>query len=189
MSKDEARQQNCLKGDPIFLWVGRLDANKDPVNVVKAFVQFLSYQPRASLYMIFHTEELIEEIKRIIAPCKQNIFLVGSMPHEQLQRWFSSADFFISGSHYEGGGIAVCEAMSCGCIPLLTNIASFRMMTAGGSFGKLYVPGDVEALLLVLRQTLEMDLEIEREKVLKQFQSALSFEAIADKINQVLVSS
>jgi glycosyltransferase involved in cell wall biosynthesis len=189
MSKVEARRQTHVKGDSVFLWVGRLDANKDPVNVVKAFVQFLSYQPRASLYMIFHTEELIEEIKNIIEPHKENISLVGSMLHEQLQVWFNSADFIISGSHYEGGGIAVCEGMSCGCIPLLTNIASFRMMTAGGSCGKLYVPGNVETLLSVLRQTVEMDLEKEKEKVLNQFQSALSFQAIAERITQVLVSS
>ena len=188
-NKFQAREKTGVKGNPAFLWVGRLDANKDPITVVKAFIQFLSHQPQACLYMIFHTEEMKDAIMRVIEPCKENICLVGNLPHEELQWWFNSADFIISGSHYEGSGVAVCEGMSCGCIPLVTNIASFRMMTAGGSCGKLYVPGDVEALLRVLQQTMEMNLEKEREKVLRQFESSLSFNAIAGKINHVLTSS
>jgi len=186
-----ARSAIAVTGSPVLLWVGRLNANKDPLTVVKAFIDFLSFQPLATLYMIYQTEELLDAIKDLI---KQDgkaipaVRLIGKIPHEQLQTWYNSADFIISGSHYEGGGIAVCEAMSCGCVPVVTNIISFRRMTGPGKCGFLYEPGNDKALLAVLLETRELDMETERARVLQQFKETLSFKAIAKKINQVIAS-
>ena len=82
--------------------------------------------------------------------------------------------------------MAVCEAMSCGCIPILTNIQSFRKMTGPGKCGFLYGPGDDAGLLKMLLQTGQLDMEEEKNKVLRQFKAELSFEAIAKKINAVI---
>ena len=189
IDKEQARVKTKAKGHPVFLWVGRLDANKDPMTMLRAFAKFVVHQPLARLYMIYHTEELKEEIMEY---CKNNetvqhaVELVGKSAHKELQYWFSSADFIISASHYEGSGIAVCEAMSCGCIPILTDIASFRKMTGPGKCGFLYKPGDDTALLKILEQTIHLDKENEKKKVLQQFKEELSFEAIAKKINTVI---
>jgi len=80
----------------------------------------------------------------------------------------------------------MCEAMSCGCIPLVTNIDSFRMMTDNGKCGRLYQPGNSGELLLLLMETQSINIKEESKKVLRQFAGALSFEAIAKKIDQVL---
>ena len=189
MDKIEARKITGVEGGPIFIWVGRLDANKDPLTVIDAFSKFLPHQPHARLYMFFHTEELKQEIINRIGAFKNNIILIGRVPHAELQAWFNSSDFIISASHYEGSGVAVCEGMSCGCIPLVTNIPSFRMMTGHGKCGRLYEAGRADELLQLLIETETMDIEVERKKVLQQFQSALSFKAIAEKIAQVLASS
>jgi glycosyltransferase involved in cell wall biosynthesis len=186
-----ARSALSVTGSLIFLWVGRLDVNKDPLTVVKAFINFLPFQPSAKLYMIYHTQELLQEINDLIKKdivAKQAISLVGKVPHQQLQAWYSAADFIISGSHYEGGGIAVCEAMSCGCIPIVTNILSFRRMTGPGKCGLLFEAGNENGLLAALLNTKEMNLESERSKTLKQFKDELSFQAIAQKINKIIVT-
>ncbi|HMI79394.1 MAG TPA: glycosyltransferase family 4 protein [Ferruginibacter sp.] len=186
-----ARSGLSIDGSPVFLWVGRLNANKDPLTVIKGFTAFLSFQPTAKLYMIYQTEELLPEVSNLIeqdGKAMQSISLVGKIPHQQLQAWYSSADFIISGSHYEGGGISVCEAMSCGCVPVVTDIISFRKMTGPGKCGLLYEPGNDAALLKALSQTRELDLEEERRKTLQQFNEELSFEAIAKKINRVINS-
>jgi glycosyltransferase involved in cell wall biosynthesis len=152
-------------------------------------MDFLKYQPFAQLFLIYHTEELLNEINDVIRQDEkaiQAIKLIGKIPHRELQTWYNSADFIISGSHYEGGGIAVCEAMSCGCIPVITDIPSFRTMV--GNCGLLYEPGNKMALLQVLLQTTGMNREIERGKVLTQFNNELSFEAIGGKLNAVIKS-
>jgi len=189
--KSEARKLTKINGQPVFLWVGRLDANKDPLTVIKVFLTFLKDQPEAKLYMIYQGEELLQQVRDLIGPDERGanaICLAGRIVHEQMQAWYNSADFIISGSHYEGSGVGVCEAMSCGCIPVVTSIASFRRMTGPGKCGLLYQPGNEKDLLAALLQTKEMDIETERNKVLKQFNEELSFEAIGRKIEQVITS-
>jgi len=189
MNRNEAISLTKVEGHPVYLWVGRLNANKDPLTVVKAFIQFAKIHPEARLYMIFQNEDLLNEVKDLISSVNANdkvVILVGKIAHGQLQAWYNSADFIIAGSHYEGSGIAICEAMSCGCIPVLTNINSFRTMTGNGKCGLLYEKANVDDLLAALSKTIKFDMKAEREKTLQQFKIALSPEAIAGKINTVI---
>ena len=189
--EDKTVAKTALKihSNPFFLWVGRLNSNKDPITVIKAFKNYLSFQPEAKLYMIYQAGELLDQVKNLISPeskTKESIVLVGKVEHRQLQVWYNAADFFIAGSHYEGSGIAVCEAMSCGCIPVITDIISFRRMTGPGKCGFLYKPGDPDDLLSKLLKTKEINFESEREKVCQQFKNELSFTAITNKITKVI---
>ena len=186
---DKSVSKNSLgiSGKLVYLWVGRLEKNKDPLTVVKAFKVFLLQNPAASLYMIYQTNELLEEVKKVIAGTTR-IILTGKIEHEDLQKWYSAADFIISGSHHEGGSIAVCEAMSCGCIPVVTDIISFRSMTGRGKCGILYEPGNETDLQTVLIKTQEMNLVTEKEKVLEQYNTELSVQAIVKKIEAVIAA-
>jgi glycosyltransferase involved in cell wall biosynthesis len=183
-----AKQKTCASGNPVFLWVGRLNDNKDPLNVVKAFLKYLKINPAARLYMIYHTDELLSAIKilRENDPDENSIVLIGKVPHDDLLYWYNSADFLISGSHYEGSGTAVCEAMSCGCVPVVTDIFSFRMITDNGKCGLLYEAGNEAALLDVLMQTNVINIKEKQELSLKYFDEKLSFQAIAKQIDEIV---
>lgn len=184
-----ARSVLHIAGSPVFLWVGRLDINKDPQTVVNAFIRFLEHEPSATLYMIYQTEDLLQAIIEQVTEnnkAREAIHLIGKSPHCEMNKWYNAADFIVSGSHYEGSGIAICEAMSCGCIPILTNIPSFRTMLGNGKFGFLYDPGNEKELLSILQETQKLDLASEKEKVLEHFHKELSFEAIAVKISRVI---
>jgi len=189
--QDVSRKETNIIGSPVYLWVGRLNENKDPLTVVNAFLQFSKTVTNAKLYMIFQTDELLSEIKDIISRSAGEanaIILVGSIPHAELPFWYSSADFILSASHYEGSGTAVCEGMSCGCIPILSDIASFRMMTGRGKCGLLFEPGSIPALTATLQQSVKIDMTEERRKTLAQFKDELSYEAIGGRINAVISS-
>ncbi|MGN6640522.1 MAG: glycosyltransferase family 4 protein, partial [Mucilaginibacter sp.] len=187
MDKSEARKKTGATDGIIFLWVGRLNDNKDPLTVVKAFVRFAESQPNVRLYMIYHTEELLPEIRELLSSLiqKDAVKLIGKVLHSELQYWFNSADIILSGSHYEGSGTAICEAMSCGCMPLVTDIPSFRMITNNGKCGLLYEPGNEDALLAALEQTQYIDIKEKQAESLNYFKSNLSFEAIAKKIQAI----
>lgn len=184
--KRNTRKALGVTGSPVYLWVGRLEQNKDPLTVVTAFVRFWQRHPSARLFLIFQTEELLQNIRVCIrnAGAEEAIELVGKQPRHQLEEWYNSADFFLSGSHEESCGIALLEAMSCGCIPIITDIASFRTITAG--CGLLYPAGDEDALLSRLQESLHIDQEEQRKKALQHFQSELSFSAIAQKLTTLL---
>ena len=187
IEKAAAKQQTAVTGEPVFLWVGRLNENKDPLTMVKAFLKFADYEPSARLYMIYHTAELLPQLTDIIknSPNKHTVVLVGKIGHDDLLNWFNSADFIVSASHYEGSGTAVCEAMSCGCIPVVTDIFSFRMITDKGKCGLLYEPGNEMALLSALMQTRTLDSVAMRNKALAYYNKNLSFEAIAGRIDDI----
>ncbi len=191
VEKESALKKTGALGQPVFLWVGRLDKNKDPLTVVKAFIEFLKISPLARLYMIYHTEELLDDIKNVLNKhhiSTDTITLVGLVPNEEMLYWYNSADFIISGSHYEGSGTAVCEAMSCGCVPIVTDIFSFRMITDDGNIGLLYEAGNGAALLTALIKTQQMNMQEQRNKAIAYFKSTLSFEAIANKIEAIAAS-
>ena len=152
-----AKEKTGVSGSPVFLWVGRLNQNKDPLTAIKAFLRFSTLQPDARLYMIYHTDELIAEIKNLL-PQKNDlnpVVLVGKIEHHDLLYWFNSADYFISASHYEGSGTALTEAMSCGCMPVVSSIPSFKKIC--NNFGLFFEPGNEDALFNALQQTMQIN--------------------------------
>jgi glycosyltransferase involved in cell wall biosynthesis len=170
------------------LWVGDLTTNKDPLLTVNAFSKFLKHTPDAQFWMIYSEKKLEQELRDCIAlnNVQSSIHLVGRVSHQDLIYWYNSADFIISASHYEGSGIAVCEAMSCGCIPIVTDIPSFRMMTDNERIGLIYPVGNEEVLLQQLQLSISLNRSEEKKKVLDRFFKELSFDANARKIWEVI---
>jgi glycosyltransferase involved in cell wall biosynthesis len=79
--------------------------------------------------------------------------------------------------------------MSCGCIPVLSDIPSFRKMTDNGNVGLLFTAGDAASLSAALERSVSLPIDVHRKKVLDQFHRTLSFDAIARKMRQVLSQS
>jgi glycosyltransferase involved in cell wall biosynthesis len=187
ISKGIARVKTGVNTNPAFLWVGRLNDNKDPLTIVKAFLRFAAIYAEVRLYMIYQTDELLNNIQQLLHanPYGDNVILVGRIIHDDLLYWFNSSDFLLSGSHYEGSGTVVCEAMACGCVPIVTDIDSFRMITDSGRCGLLYQLGDDDALFATLLETKKIDLKEKQKNCLDYFKSNLSFEAIASRIQEI----
>ncbi|MDJ0840990.1 MAG: glycosyltransferase family 4 protein [Acidobacteriota bacterium] len=180
----EAQRQCGLKGDPVFLWVGRLDANKDPLTVLQAFRTYASENPAARLVMIFHEGDLEGRVRAAIADdaaLRGQVQLVGKLPHEAMETWYRAADYFILGSHHEGSGYALMEALACGLRPLVTDIPTFRALTAEGRQGRLWPPGDVQVLLDCLRNPPPID----PVTVSARYHREMGMNAIARGLNDV----
>jgi glycosyltransferase involved in cell wall biosynthesis len=153
--KQQSRQQTGMDGDVNFLWVGRLNANKDPVTVLRGFEKYFQVNPAAKLYMIYHEDDLLETISYTIEGnnwLKKRVVLVGRIAYQELGTWYSAADYFVSGSRREGGSYALMEAMACGCIPIVTNIPAAMKTIDYGKAGYYYEAGKHEDLSGVLCQ-------------------------------------
>ncbi len=188
VDKTSARAITNLSGSPAFIWVGRLNQNKDPVLAVKNFLLFAESHKQARLYMIYHTDELLPEINSLLPEegTESAVVLIGKIPHHDLLFWFNSADYYLSASHYEGSGTALCEAMSCGCIPIVTNIPPFRAIL--GRAGLFYEPGNAISLLSALNETDLLPVSEKKQELFSRFETELSFSAIAGKFQQILNS-
>jgi glycosyltransferase involved in cell wall biosynthesis len=187
--KENSLMQTGMQGAPSFLWVGRLNHNKDPLTVLKGFALYLRQHPNAALYMIYREESLLPEIKIILEEnplLKKAVILKGSVRHEQLPYWYSAADFYISGSRREGSGYALIEAMACGCLPVLTAIPPFISLTHKGELAFLYPPGNAEALAELLCNLPAIAMEERRRSILQYAKENTSFQAIAERLYVLL---
>lgn len=189
----DKREAKVLLGNspsPLFLWVGRLDANKDPMTVVKAFADYSRHHRSAKLWMVYHGGPLEQEVREFIGTqgLTEHIVLKGYVPHHDLENLFCAADYFLAASHSEGSGYALCEAMCCGCVPVVSDIPSFRKMTKQGECGVLFPVGKAEELHTKLMELREEELLEKSKKVREQFLHELSFQAIAGRISTALLT-
>jgi glycosyltransferase involved in cell wall biosynthesis len=99
--------------------------------------------------------------------------------HPELEGIYNSVDYFVLGSHYEGSGFALAEAMACGVVPVITAIPSFIAMTDNGCAGACWAAGDSDALSRVFLGVLRQPVEDLSKRVRRLFDQQLSYPAIA----------
>lgn len=181
MPRAEARAKSSVDGTPAVLWVGRLNSNKDPLAVLGGFERALGDLPDAALTMIYGADDLLPAVRdrlRRSAALAQRVRLIGHVPRDRMAAFYSAADIFALGSHHEGSGYSVIEACACGLSPVVTDIPTFRVITAGGSFGALWTPGDAASCAAALVGVARRDLSSERRRIGDHFDRALSWPAV-----------
>ena len=178
---DRSRARTGLHGEPQLLWVGQLNQNKDPLAVLEGFEHVLQEIPRARLAMLFHEAPLLEAVADRItnsARLSRAVVLLGARSHDQLEAYYSSAEYFVLGSHYEGSGYALCEALACGVVPIVSDIPSFRMITGNGTAGALWKAGDASAFAAALRTVLARPWHEQSAQARSEWEARLSWPRI-----------
>ena len=184
-NKSTARKTTRMNEGIQFLWVGRLNKNKDPITVLRAFEKYAIAEPGSFLNMLFNEADLLKEIEKLISNSTflaERVRLVGNRPHAEMENWYNAADYYISASWNEGGSYALTEAMACGCIPIVSNIPPSMNAIGNGDYGYYFEPGDSEGLYRLLSQLDHSTIEAFSKKVVDRFNQALSPSSIAEKL-------
>ena len=188
--RPDARSQTSIDGHPVFLWVGNLTDNKDPITILKAFKEVLLELPSAKLWMFYKLQPLENQVKAYLNSCvllREAVTLMGAVPRADLELIYNSADYFLLGSHKEGSGYALLEAMACGVIPIVTDIPSFRYLLGQGQIGKLWEPGHSDMLLGSIKDMLKNSIPKTSQKVRDYFAQHFAFDAITDQLLEVFM--
>jgi len=181
MDRETARSISGVEGRPAVLWVGRLNAIKDPLTILDGFERALGTLPEAVLTMVFGADDLLPAVRRRLkesAALARSVRLVGSVPHDQLAAFYSAADLFVLGSAHESCGYALIEACACGATPVVTNIPPFRVITDNGSIGGLWTHGDAADCARALIAAANSDLNEQRRRMLAHFEQHLSWPVV-----------
>ena len=189
LPRDAARRWSGIDGRPAVLWVGRLNANKDPLTALDGFERAVAHLPDATLTMVYGTTELAADVRARIESSpvlRSRVRLVGEVPHDRLPGFFSAADIFVVGSHHEGSGYALMEACACGAIPVVTDIPTFRAMV--GAVAALWKPGDAADCARALVDIASRDLDAERRVLARHFDRELSWEAVGKRAIEIYQS-
>lgn len=183
--KTFCRAKLTIGNERMFLWAGRLNANKDPLTVLVAFEKYVSSGQNAKLYMIYQEDDMLKEAtERINASTqlKNNVILIGKVAYEEMEIWYSAADYIISASHREGGSYVLMEAMACGCVPIVSTIPASMKMIENGRAGLYFSTGNSDDLYRVLLSLENEDHEPRSSYAAFFFKSEMSAEAIARKM-------
>jgi len=175
-----ARTATGLHGEPGVLWVGHLNANKDPLSVLEGVAQAAMRLPGLQLWCVFGDAPLLGDVRQRIDGDPRlagRVHLLGKVTHAKVEQLMRAADVFVSGSHAEGSGYALLEALACGVVPAVTDIPSFRALTDGGRIGKLWPCGDAAALAAALLAVVGSG-RMPPARVRAHFDAALSFAAV-----------
>lgn len=184
--REEARLITGMTGNPVYLSAGRLHQIKDPLTMLRGFEMIARQQPDARLYLYYLTSELLDDARahvRASPLLRDRIEFRGRATPDQMEAIYSSADVLLQASRREWSGLAVLEAMSCGCIPVVSDIPSFAAMTGNGAYGRLFEAGHPGALA---QAALAIDdLGATAADVRGYFERELSFAAMAHKLEQI----
>ena len=52
----------------------------------------------------------------------ENVICLGRLTPNELRQWYNKTRFYLQLSNFEGFGVAICEAMLCECVPIVSNV-------------------------------------------------------------------
>lgn len=136
-----------LVGDaePLLGSVGRLVANKGHDLVLDALARVRRSHPRTRLWIAGEGPERVRLEERAhqlgVAPA---VCWLGA--RHDIEEWLAISDLFVTGSRYEGLGLAAAEAQHAGLAVVGFRVAGIWRVVADGETGLLVADGDSEAL-------------------------------------------
>ncbi|HEU4459119.1 MAG TPA: glycosyltransferase family 1 protein [Methylibium sp.] len=156
LGKGASRAALGLPNDAfIVLQLGRLVARKGIDNVIRAVAR-LDAALRPRLYVVGGSgpcpdEQRDPEIARlrgVAAECGagDRVHFVGARGGDDLARWYSAADVFVTTPWYEPFGITPLEAMACATPVVGSRVGGIQHSVVDGRTGYLVPPKDDAAL-------------------------------------------
>jgi glycosyltransferase involved in cell wall biosynthesis len=183
--RGEARRALQMTGEPLLLWVGHLNENKDPLSVLAGVSLAARHLPGLRLYCCFGTAPLLRAVQRRIAEdylLRGRVHLLGAVPHESIELMMRAADLFVLGSRRESTGYSLIEALASGLPPVVTDIPSFRALTGEGEVGRLWPCGNADALCEAILSVAARTGSAMRAAVRAHFDRELSIGALGRKL-------
>ena len=182
----QARRLTSLSGDPCLLWVGHLTSSKESLAVLDGVSDAVQWLPALQLWCCFGSEPLLPAVQRRIERdprLRGRVHVLGQIAHDYIEQLMRAADVFVLGSHSAGCGDSLIEALACGLAPVVTDIPSFRALTANGTLGALWSRGDAQGLTAALVSVAAMPRAPLRAALRAHFDQQLSFAAVGRRLS------
>lgn len=146
---------------------------------LRTFVDASRSVPEARFVLVgTHWDDTAGELRKVAG---DNITFPGWLPDLKLQDLLARAKVYVQPSYTEGFGLALAEAMACGCVPVVTRAGAMPEVVGEAGFYVDY--GDASALARTIREALGSDRRVEaRNRVRENF----SLERRLDELRRVV---
>lgn len=139
-----------VAGDPKFLYVGRLEARKGPIELAEAFAQVAQILPQATLWIVGSDNSIndgfyartgmsyIDKLKSYWSPAvAARVHFFGPVSEAEKNYLYSQCDAFVAPSRYESFGLIFVEAMRYGKPTIGTLAGGIPEIVQDGTTGLL----------------------------------------------------
>jgi glycosyltransferase involved in cell wall biosynthesis len=156
--------ENNLHVDFRIVALGRMVYKKGFIYLIASFSSVVKEYPNAKL-IIGGEGELREELLDLGAEYNlhDSLSLPGMILHERVPEFLANADLFIMPSiideygNFEGFGIVMLEAMSCGVPVIASDIGGAQLVIQNEENGIIVPPGDTKALEISIIRLIQND--------------------------------
>ena len=129
------------------LFVGRLDARKGFLHLIKAWPRVVERLPSSKLLVIGNGPERLAAEKYLAQEgIVHTVTFLGRVDSRELVRLYSEAQCVAVPSVFEGFGLAALEALACGTRVVARNVDGLRDVITDDDLGRLVAPNDIDAL-------------------------------------------
>lgn len=132
--------------EPIILTVGQVWQENLLRKGLLPFVQAAQYLPDKQFILVGKWYD--KSIETLRASAGKNVTFTGFLPDEDLEALYMQAAVYVQASLHEGFGLSVAEAMSAGCIPVVTRAGALpEVVGDAGVYAESNSPSDLSAAI------------------------------------------
>ena len=156
----------ALDNGPVFLSVGRLEAQKDFVTLLRAFNLTRSRVTNSTLWIIGEGSQL-NELKKLRKELnlESEVFFLGHCDNPTA--YMNKSTIFVSASKFEAAANALSEALASYCRVVSTNAPyGASELLQNGRFGRLVNVGDVRALAEAMLASIKDKVDLEDRRIM-----------------------
>lgn len=163
-----------------ILSVGRLEDQKNYLFLINSLRNLSNWQVD-----IVGSGSQKRALERIADEVELKVNFVGNLKYEELERLYQNYKFYISTSKFEGNPKTVLEAMSFGCVPIVSNISNHTEIVKHNFNGFVFDLNESSIIKIFENEIVSLDnLETISQNVSKSLINTNSLEKIANLVHQ-----
>lgn len=162
-----------------ILYVGRIEDHQKGVLLIPQIAKLLLEKKIEFQIEIIGNGPSYQELENLVAKLniKDYIHLKGILPHSAVIDSMRISHFLLLPSNYEGFGIVIIEAMSCGLIPIVSYLPGYTdICIKEGITGFFGIPGKYQSFVAAIEKALK------EKQVLNQI-SKNAFNLVSEKFS------
>lgn len=163
-----------------ILSVGRLEDQKNYLFLINSLRNLSNWQVD-----IVGSGSQKRALEKIADEVELKVNFVGNLKYEELERLYQNYKFYISTSKFEGNPKTVLEAMSFGCVPIVSNISNHTEIVKHNFNGFVFDLNESSIIKIFENEIVSLDnLETISQNVSKSLINTNSLEKIANLVHQ-----
>jgi len=155
---------------PFILYVGSFARRKNLTNMLLAFTTVQQVMPELH-FVIAGRPSGRDDVFPLELP--SNVIVTGEISKQELRSLYNQAELLLFATLYEGFGVPIIEAMSCGC-PVVTSSAT-SLPELGGDAAVYASPNHPEIIAKLVLQVLQQGV-LREQMIQKGFEQVVKFD-------------